>query len=880
MRKLRAWVIRVADLFRGGRREAELSAELDSHLQMHVEDNVRAGMTPEEARRQALIKLGGLEQAKDKYRGAAGLPVLEDIAQDARFAVRSLRKTPGFTSVAILTLTLGIGANIAVFSIVNMLLLRPLPFRDAGRLVWFTGNHGQGGLSGVTYNVGSYEEYARHAQSFEEVTCYQAFWGSSEYNMTGHGEPRHAQGVMVAANFFHTLGILPAMGRTFRPEEHQKGAAAVALMTDWFWREEFGGDPRIVGESVRLDNRIVTIVGVLPASFDFATVLSPGLRVHFFVPAVMDEIRNWGNTVAMVGRLKPGISLEQAQREANILSPQFRAAHPEPDWFMEYSADLSYLKDHVTGNVRHSLLVLWAAVSLILLIVCVNLSNLLLARLASRTKEFAMRGALGASRGRLVRQLLTESLVLSAGAGALGIILAFGITSLLARQSSIAIPLLNTIRIDSTALAWTVFITLVVGVLFGIVPGVILSRSNVQSNLKDGGRGVSQGRSHDRVRSVLVVSEVALACVLLVGSGLLLRSFLRVLDVDLGFQPSNVAVVDIVYDAGAQGEKQAAVVQEILSEVQALPGVESTGVADMLPLDRDRSWGLANPSREYQKGDDTGAIVRIVSPGYLRTMGIRFLEGRDISWQDTFEKKRVVVINETAARLHFPGQSPIGRAATGFDRQPGTVIGVVADVRIHSLETSPGPEIYLPLNYGPEGTQLVVRSRLSPAALSSAIMAVLRRITPNQPIAAFRPVQTLVDHSVSPRRFFVLLVSTFAALGLVLAALGIFGVISYSVTRQTQEFGIRMALGATPGLVQRSVLGRTLKLAGIGMGVGAAASVAASRVIASLLFHTEPGDPLTFVGVILLLACVALMAGYFPALRATRIQPSAALRYE
>jgi predicted permease len=880
MRKLRAWVIRVADLFRGGRREAELSAELDSHLQMHVEDNVRAGMTPEEARRQALIKLGGLQQAKDKYRGAAGLPVLEDIAQDARFAVRSLRKTPGFTSVAILTLTLGIGANIAVFSIVNMLLLRPLPFRDAGRLVWFTGNHGQGGLSGVTYNVGSYEEYARHAQSFEEVTCYQAFWGSSEYNMTGHGEPRHAQGVMVAANFFHTLGILPAMGRTFRPEEHQKGAAAVALMTDWFWREEFGGDPRIVGESVRLDNRIVTIVGVLPASFDFATVLSPGLRVHFFVPAVMDEIRNWGNTVAMVGRLKPGISLEQAQREANILSPQFRAAHPEPDWFMEYSADLSYLKDHVTGNVRHSLLVLWAAVSLILLIVCVNLSNLLLARLASRTKEFAMRGALGASRGRLVRQLLTESLVLSAGAGALGIILAFGITSLLARQSSIAIPLLNTIRIDSTALAWTVFITLVVGVLFGIVPGVILSRSNVQSNLKDGGRGVSQGRSHDRVRSVLVVSEVALACVLLVGSGLLLRSFLRVLDVDLGFQPSNVAVVDIVYDAGAQGEKQAAVVQEILSEVQALPGVESTGVADMLPLDRDRSWGLANPSREYQKGDDTGAIVRIVSPGYLRTMGIRFLEGRDISWQDTFEKKRVVVINETAARLHFPGQSPIGRAATGFDRQPGTVIGVVADVRIHSLETSPGPEIYLPLNYGPEGTQLVVRSRLSPAALSSAIMAVLRRITPNQPIAAFRPVQTLVDHSVSPRRFFVLLVSTFAALGLVLAALGIFGVISYSVTRQTQEFGIRMALGATPGLVQRSVLGRTLKLAGIGMGVGAAASVAASRVIASLLFHTEPGDPLTFVGVILLLACVALMAGYFPALRATRIQPSAALRYE
>src|SRR5215467_32751 len=846
MRPIKATWRRVREVFGARLLNRELDEELAAHLELHIDDNLRAGMSPAEARRQALIKLGGLEQTKDSYRGTAGLHFLETLVQDVHFAVRSLRKAPGFTSIAVLTLALGIGANIAVFSIVNRLLLRPLPFPDSGRLVWFTGNHGQGGLSPTTYNVGSYEEYAKHAQSFEEVTCYQAFWGSSEYNMTGHGEPRHVQAVMVANNFFRTLGVPPALGRTFLPGEHEKRAAPVAVLTDWFWRQEFGADPQVIGQSIRLDNRAVTIVGVLPTSFNFAAVFSPGLHVQFFTPAVMDEIRTWGNTVAIVARLRPNVSLQQAQIEANLLSPQFRAAHPEPDWFMEYSADLSYLKDHVTGRLHRSLFVLWAAVALILLIVCVNLSNLMLARLASRAKEIAMRGALGASRGRLVRQLLTESLVLAAAGGVLGISLAFGITTYLAQQSSISLPLLSSTRVDVAALAWTLFVTVLVGILFGIAPGVILSRSNVQGNLKDGGRGLSESRSHDRVRSALAVSEVALACVLLVGSGLLFRSFLRVLDVDLGFDPSNASVVDIIYDEGEKGEKRGPVLQEILNKVQSVPGVESAGIADMLPLDRDRGWGFANPSREYRNDQDTSAIVRIVSPGYLRTMGMRVIEGRDISWQDTLANERVVVINETAALRHFPGQSPIGRAATGFDNKPGTVIGVIADVRIHSLETSPEPEIYLPLNYGPEGAQLVVRSKLPPATLTSSIMPVLRRITPDQPNTAFRSLHTLVERSVSPRRFFVLLVSSFAGLGLVLSALGIFGVISYSVTRQTQEFGIRMALGATPGLVQRSVLGRTLKLAGAGMGIGAVGSVVVSRVIASLLFQTPPGDPMTF----------------------------------
>lgn len=880
MNTFRQLVHRTISLFRRDPLDRELENEMSAHLDLAVEENIKAGMNPEQARRQALIDFGGPQQAKENHRDSRSLPLVETTLQDLRYTFRTLRKDRSFTLIAILILALGIGANIVVFSVVNTLLLRPLPFAHPEHLVWFTGNHGVGGLSGVTYNVGSYEEYARHAQSFQEITCYQAFWGSSEFNMTGHGDPEHVQTVMVANNFFHTLGITPMLGRAFLATEHQKGATPVALLSYPFWQQQFGGDPLILGRTVNFDNRAVTIVGVLPQSFDFASIFSPGLRVDFFIPAYMDEIRNWGNTVAIVGRLKPGVTLAQAQAEANILSPQFRAAHPEPDWYMEYTADLSYLKDYVTGKLRRSLFVLWGAVGLILLIVCVNLSNLLLARLASRNKEFAMRSALGASRGRLVRQLLTESLVLSGIGAVLGVALAFGVVSYLAHQGSIVLPLLNSIRVDGAALVWTLLITLLVGVLFGLAPGLTLSGGNPQDTLKDAGRGASEGRAHGRMRSVLVVAEVALACVLLVGSGLLLRSFLRVLDVDLGFQPSQAAVVDVQYDPGKNGENTGPALRQIVDAARAVPGVDAAGVADMLPLDRDRGWGLFNPSREYAKGEDQGATVRIVTPGYLEAIGIHLIEGRDITWQDTLNKEPVVIINEFAARRHWPGQSPIGREARGFDSKPGRVIGVVSNVRLTSLESSPGSEIYLPVFYGPEGSQLVVRSKLPPDVLTASIMPVLRHLNPSQPNNAFRPVQALVNHSVSPRKFFVYLVGIFATLGLVLAALGIYGVISYSVTRQTQEIGIRMALGATPGIVQRSVLARTLKLALTGMAIGAIASFLVAQIIASLLFQTDPNDPPTFTVAMVLLTLVALAAGYFPALRATHIDPVSALRSE
>lgn len=871
---------RIAALFRRDHLDRDLHDEMSVHLDLAIEENLKLGMTPQQARRQALIDFGGTQQAKENHRDSRSLPMLETLVQDLRYTFRTLRKDRSFTAIAILILALGIGANIVVFSVVNTLLLRPLPFKDSHQLVWFTGNHGTGGLSGVTYNVGSYEEFARHAQSFQEVTCYQAFWGSTEYNMTGHGDPQHVQAVMVANNFFHTLGITPALGRTFLPSEHQKGAAPVALLTYPFWQQQFAGDPNVLGKTVDFDNQVVTIIGVLPRSFDFASVFSPGLRVDFFIPAYMDMIRTWGNTVAIVARLKPGVPLSQAQAEVNVLSPQFRAAHPNPDWFMEYTADLSYLKDYVTGKLRRSLFALWGAVGLILLIVSVNLSNLLLARIASRSKEFAMRTALGASRSRIIRQLVTESLVLSGIGAILGVALAFGFVSYLAHQGSIALPLLNSIRVDGAALLWTLLITLVVGIVFGFAPGLAISGGNPQETLKDAGRGSSEGRGHGRMRSILIVSEIALACVLLVGSGLLLRSFLRVLDVDLGFRPSHAAVVDINYDPGPNREKIASSLQEIISAVQAVPGVEVAGVSDMLPLDRDRSWGFANPSHEYRKDENQGAIVRLITPGYLQAMGIRLVSGRDISWQDIFTNQPVAIINQAAARQHWPGQDPVGRPAVNFESKPGKIIGVVSDVRVSSLESSPDPEMYLRANIDPEGAELVVRSNLPPETLTASIMPVLRHLNPAQPNNTFRPVQSLVDHSVSPRKFFVYLVATFAALGLILAALGIYGVISYSVTRQTQEIGIRMALGATPGIVQRSVLARTLKLALIGIAIGASTSFATSQIIASLLFKTDPGDPPTFAVVVFLLVAVALAAGYFPALRATRVDPVIALRSE
>ena len=858
--------------------DRDLDAEMAAHLEFAIEENMQQGMAAEEARRRALIRFGGVVQAKEQHRETRGLPWLDILMQDLRYTFRTLRKDRAFTVVAVLILALGIGANVAVFSVVDTILLRPLPFGNPQRLTWIADLTGKSGASSQTYSVDAYDEFRSQNHSFQDVTGYFAFSSSDNYKLTRNGEPRPLSGIMVAGNFFQTLQVTPSLGRLFMEDELRLHGRPAVLLIHSFWQRQYGGDPAIVGKAIDLDGTPTTVIGVLPEQFDFGSVFSPGAKIDIITPAIMDDIRDEGNTLSLIGRLKLGVTLAQAQDEANTLFPKLHFSLKHPEWGGGYKANIVDLKQYVSGKLQRSLIVLWCAVGLIMLIVCVNLSNLLLARAASRNKEFAMRQALGAGRGRLLRQLLTESLVLSGAGAVLGLGFAYAIVFYMAHQGSIALPLLSSVRVDGSALAWTLMIAVAAAVLVGLAPAFRMSGKDLQESLKDSGTTASQGRRHDRMRAALVISEVALACVLMIGAGLLLRSFLRVLDVDLGFQPAHAASIQVDYNNGGSLAKGSAVLQNILHRVQMLPGIETAGITDNLPLDRNRSWGLRAKGRYYAQEDQQSAFVYIVTPGYLNAMGMRLREGRDVNWDDTSDKQQVAIINDTVARQFWPGQDPIDRIVlvNGKDTR---VIGVIADVRESGAEAQTGWQMYLPVTQqSPDGAELVVRTKLPPDALASAVMATLRSINPEQPATEFRPVQQLVDHAVSPRRFFVVLVAAFAGLGLLLASLGIYGVISYSVTQQTKEIGIRMALGATAGRVQFGVIRRTLTLAVMGIALGGALSLGLARMIASLLFGTTPTDPMTFTAMAILLGLVAFVAGYLPARRASKVDPLVALR--
>ncbi|MGA8030646.1 MAG: ABC transporter permease [Bryobacteraceae bacterium] len=872
---------RIRSLFRKDPLDRELNQEMVSHLEMAVEENIGRGMSAEEARRQALVRFGGMQQSLELHREARGLPWLDVLTQDLRFTFRTLKRDYGFTTIAVLILALGIAANITVFSVVNTILLRPLPFSDSQDLVRIVEKNVEFGESGRTYTADATEDFQQQNHSFQSVSGYFAFSAPDNFKLMGNSQPVPVTGMLIAEGFFQTLGVEPSQGRLFKSQEFVKHAQPVALLTHSFWERQFGGDRGIVGRAIDLSNTSVTVIGVLPNTFDFGSVFSPGAKVDLFTPYIMDDFRDDGNDLALVGRLKKGVTLARAQSEADQLFPQLLFEHKHPEYGKGYTGQLTRLKDYVSGKLRRSLIVLWCAVGLILLIVCVNLSNLLLARLAARSKEFGMRSALGARRGRIVRQLLTESMVVATAGAAFGLGLAYFTIRYLAHQGSIALPLLSMVRVDGTVLGWTLLLAIGAAVLFGPAPGLRMSGTNLQELLKDsGGHGASEGRKHGRLRSMLVVTEIALACVLLVGAGLLLRSFLRVLDVDLGFEPSRAAAISLDFNDGEKAAVRAAKWQEIVERTSLIPGIEAAGISDNLPMSRNRGWGIAPKGKQKTTAQDfIPVFVYIVSPGYLKAMGMRLLQGRDISWHDLVENRNVVIINETVARRLWPGQSPIGRIAVAGGAE-AQVIGVIADVRESSAEAHGGAQMYLPATkqFGPEGAFLVLRSKLPAAALASSVMITLRRINPGQPATEFKSIQGLVDHATSPRRFFVLLVGIFAGLGLLLASLGIYGVISYSVTRQRPEIGVRMALGATETRVQLDVIRRTMRLALVGISIGVVASLAVSRLIASLLFRTAPSDPLTFLGMVVLLGTVALLAGYLPARRASKVDPMIALR--
>ena len=884
------WLRRAQAFFGKRALDADLDQELAAHLEMAVEDNIARGLSPGEARRVALISIGGIQQAREKHREARGLMTLDILGQDIRYTLRTLGREPGFTVVAVLILALAIGANVAVFSVVDNILLRPLPFPNAHELVWIAPPPIKCGMSCATYSTDAYDEFRVGSHSYQDVTGYFAFSSPDNLSLVRNGgTPIPATGIDVIANFFQVLGVQPAMGRAFTAEDGHHGAAPVVMLSDAWWRRQFNADPNIVGKAMDLNGRQTTIIGVLPRTFDFGSVFSPGAKVDAITPLdLYGPPRDWGNIITMIGRMKPGVTLGQAVDEARRVAPTMCWNNRYPQSCGDYKKAVVPvpLKDYVSGKLRRSLVVLWSAVGAILLIACVNLSNLLLARASARGKEFAMRGALGATRGRIVRQLLTESLILSGAGAVLGLGLAFALVTWLAHQGSIALPLLGLLRMDGAALGWTVLVAVSAAVLFGLVPGLRIAGGNLQEALKESGQGVGHSRRHERLRAVLVVTEVALACMLLVGAGLLLRSFLRVLDVDMGFQADRAAAIKVEYDDNAPKEdestaKRRVIFQNILARVSTLPGVEAAGMVDFLPLGQNRAWGTPTPKgRVFQKGDlpdDTGPLVYVITPGYQRAMGTR-IRGRDFTWDDGPKSEPVVMINEAFARFFWPEGDAVGKILMS-GKQELHVVAVVGDVHEESSEGAAGWQIYYPATQaGPSGAQLVVRTSLKPAALATSVLSVLRELNPRQPAAEFKPIRMLVDHANSPRRFFMLLVGAFAGLGLLLAALGIYGVISYSVTRQTCEIGIRMALGSSAGRVQREVLTGTLRLALSGIVLGCVASLFVARLIASLLFGTSAWDLPTYVGMAALLVIVAALSGYFPARRASRISPLVALR--
>jgi predicted permease len=878
----RAAVEKAVSFFRKKDLDRDLEAELAAHLDLAVEENLRRGMPVDEARRKAIIQLGGLEQTKEVQRDARGIPALDSFLQDLRYTFRTLRKDAGFATFAILIVALGIGASSTVFSVLDTLLMKPLPFREPNRLVWIANRTKiDGDLSGATLQVGLMLDFRQRNQSFADVAGYFAFYGVGDSTLTGGGEPERLSNVPVSQNFFPLLGIQPQIGRQFTADECKWNGPHVVMLSHGLWERRFGSDPSVVGRTIRLDGADSTVVGVLPAAFDFASIFAPGTHIDLFSPfPLTKETDRWGNTLAVVGRLKPESSMGPAQAEANVLGAQITRENPRKNGL---DPKLTLLPEHVSGRTRPALFVLACAVGVVMLIVCANLSNLLLARAATRQKEVAIRMALGAARRRLIRQLLTESLVLTGAGAVLGLALAMAGTRAVSHLDAFNIPLLSSVRVNGIVLGFTVLAALVTGLVLGIAPALQATLVSLSSAL--GQRGSSEGKGHAWARAALVVSEIAFACVLMVGAGLLTRSLLRVLEVDPGFRPESAAAWRVDPDQNYKTQaQQNAYFDSVLHTVRAISGVQAAGLTDVLPLGHNRSWGAGAKGQTYKDGEYPGAFVRVVSDGYLKAMGMTLKRGRDFNERDTSTGATpVMMINETLAHRLWPGQDPIGQFITGDcvngDRQ---VIGVVGDVRHVALEQTSGSEMYMPVRQCQDwgSLDLVVRSTLPLPVLSERVEAALRPLIPSLPKASMRPLTTLVDRALSPRRFIVLLLAGFAAFALILVSLGIYGVVSYSVARRTQEIGIRMALGAQGTRVQGRIVIETLGLAAIGLAIGALAAAIAARAISGLLFGVTYGDPSTFLIATAVMLAVAALAGYIPAHRAAQIDPMVALRME
>lgn len=879
----RFWA-RLRAVFTSRQLDDDFAAELAHHLEAQTAENLRRGMSPDEARRQAHLALGGIEQAREFHRETRSLPRLEQFGRDLAYALRTFRREPGFTLTALVILAIGVGLNTTVFSLVNTVLLRPLPFAHADRLIQITNgdpaSHAQGDLSAITSTVLTWEGLQDTTQAFDRIEAYDPFSVRNTFRLTSDtGEPETLLAVQVTPGLFPMLGMKPLLGRMLLPEDATRAAPVRTVLTYQLWSRRFERDAGIVGRTIQINHAPVEVVGVLPPADAFSTVFFPAVRVDLYVPVVKENSRNWGNTLALLGRTKPGISSGQAAADLRRALEETKRRLPANERFV--FANGESLQNAVAGSLRQPLLFLWVAAGLLLAIVGFNLGGLLLARGARRGRELAVRAALGASRGRLVRQLLTESFALVAVGSAVGALLAWGCLWLLARRTGVEIPLLQTVRLDGAALGFTVLLGVVTVLLCGVAPAWRLSRADLQQALKDETRGATGGRAQVWTRTTLVVLEVALACMLAISGGLVVRSLMNLLRVDLGFQPANLIAVRIDPEV-ANSEAGLNYFRSILDRVRALPGVQAAGLTDCIPVERDRSWALYpintdNPKeRRYTVGH-----VRIVSHDLLRALGTTLLAGRDFTPNDDAKSPRVIIINHSLAEKLWPGENAIGRQVVVSHRVPVTVIGVAADVRHSGPEVPSGNEFYLSLwQMGPGSFDLMVRTALPVRTLTAELRDGLRAIDPTLPLTKVRPMSQLVDRTLSSRRLVAWLVGGFAVIALGLAAIGLYGLISYTVNSRAREIGIRMALGADAAQVLRGVLGQTLQLAVVGLAIGVTATLAAARLMQSLLHGVSATDPGTYVVMTLAALGCAFFAGYLPARRAARVDPMITLRAE
>ena len=876
-------------VFRRKRVEGEMEEEFRSHLASRAADLERQGLSRAEAERQARIEFGGYQRYKEECREALGTRLLQELWQDVRYGLRQLRRNPGFTAVAVITLALGIGANTAIFSVVNAVLLQPLPYRNPARLVKIAERvQNKGGESPIAVSAPDFVEWRDSNHSFEDMAAIMP----GNFDIAAGDLPDRTHGAYATPDFFSTLGVKPLLGRLFLPDEGQMGRNSVLILGYSVWQQRFGSDSHIIGKGVSLNGQNYKVIGVLPQNFAFTWGYSGRNTQRFEIwtplPMTPDILSDREfHPFFVIGRLKPGVSLAQARVEMNTIAERIAKQYPETNRSM--GVQVISLHDQVVRSVRPALLILLGAVVLVLLIACVNTANLLFGRSIQRSKEMSVRMAIGASRSRLLRQLLTESLLLAGLGGCLGFLLGLWGTHLLVSIIPPDVPRIATVAMNRSVVMFTVAITLLTAIIFGLSPALASSKVELTAYLKEGFGTLASGAGSRMARRILVVSEMALALVLLLGAGLLIKSFWHLVNSDLGFSPNNLLTMKLtlVGQKYSTSGQVGVFAREVVDQVKTLPGVGGVAITSRLPLSGGfvvrAQYAAGANSLVAGKGEAEGDYTS-VSDGYFHVLGIPVLQGRSFAEQDTANSPSAVIVNRAMANQLWSGKDPIGRQLTVSNPEgeaTRTVVGIVGSVKSQSLEVAPGPQMYVPYSQDPSASMYVaIRTASSPGALASAVRQGIFRLDKNLPVENLMTMEQVLASPTVLAKFYTSVLGLFAALALILAAVGIYGVMSHVVAQQTHEIGVRMALGADRKDVMKLILGKGFKMTFIGICIGIAGALGLSRFLSSLLYGVKPTDPVTFVTVSLILIAVALLACYIPARRAAKIDPMVALRYE